>query len=392
MAPKGKSEPKGGDAPASGSRKKSESGGSGFLTGAFVGIVVGAVLVVAALKFELVPIADILGVSPGEGSCPACPAVKDDGCKKELGQVKGQLQTHQAAQQKAEAAQSKEQKVAAECKGQLQECQAKAKASSKAEDASAAAAKATPKWSRGPWPQCSQKDMALRGKADEVSLQDLSALLGSAAAGCRMGDCAATDKFDTPRPEDCARACAALEKCSFWSHGGNQCFLRASAAGHEAASGFVSAPKDCVPPPTKISARQAVLAVLDSDSLRSCDGGKNAACPDLHDAMRTWEYAIESLESVLKGKEHNFANFVEQISNDAGYFLNMGDEPPAGVNLGEMYGVAAANNRQVLDAIRSWLQTNDVGKDDNEAQISKLDISVPRPARGLLCQGSCTVV
>lgn len=119
--------------------------------------------------------------------------------------------------------------------------------------------------------------------------------------------------------------------------------------------------------------------------LRECDGGVvSDACPDLMDAMRTWAYAINTLKKLLEGKEHNFANFIDQIATDADYFLS--STPP---NAAEMYGIAAGNNRQVLDAVRSWmLESTDAGDDNTD--ISILDVSLPRPVRGLVCRGPCT--
>lgn len=405
--PKAKSEEsqnKGGN--VAGDKQPPQSEGSrtgGFVAGILVGFAAGAGLLAVLSKQGLLPVA--MHPPLGEGSCPACPtcaacpAVKDTGCKQELGQLQGHLKELKS-----------QQAAAAECKGQLKECQgAAATAQAKAAQAAAAEAKAAAAaqakasappvvrdWPRGTWPQCIERDVALRRRGftlrekDEALLKDLRALLGSTVTGCRMGNCAATDTFETPRAEDCAHACAVLDRCSFWSHGGqdgsNKCLLRSSAAGDEAVPGFVSAAKACVPPATKVSPKQTVFAVLDSQSLGHCDGGVvSAACPNLHDAMRTWSYAIQSLKTVLAGKEHNFANFVEQITNDADYFLAMEETAP---NLGEMYGIGAANNRQVLDAMRSWLQTADGSSD--EAQISSLDVSVPRPARGLLCVGPCT--
>merc|ERR1711924_102660 len=179
----------------------------------------------------------------------------------------------------------------------------------------------------------------------------------------------------------------ASDRCSFWSHGeqdgSKQCFLRGSTAGLSQAAGFVSAAKDCAPTPTDFSPRQAVLAVIDSADLQKCDGGiVSDACPNLQDAMRTWGYAINTLKMMLQGKEHNFVNFIDQISTDVDYFLSIDPNP------GEMYSIAAANNRQVLGAMRSWMMESVDSGGDN-ADVSVLDVSVPRPVRGLLCRGSC---
>lgn len=386
--------------------------------GAVSGFTICAVLVVVALKLDLVT-GQVVQPS-SDAACPAC--ISDcsaaDSEVKELRATLSKFSTQNAeetdrfkAQQTAasncqaqlasqdQVRKSSSDGVAAQlqdCKEQLQEAVTAASVAKAAAAAAfgaeataakaslAAAAAATQEWPKGDWPQCLNRDVALQGRAAEAALEDLTALFDDIVTGCRNGNCRATDTFSTTRSEDCAHACAALEKCSFWSHGDRQCFLRASSAGLERAAGFISAAKDCAPSPTNFSPKQAVLAVLDSELLRKCDGAVvSDACPDLQDGMRTWSYAINTLQMLLQGKEHNFANFIDQIGGDSDYFLSSSPANPA-----EMYAIAAANNRQVLDAIRSYLmESMDAGADN--ADISVLDVSVPRPVRGLVCRGPC---
>merc|ERR1712185_5526 len=96
-------------------------------------------------------------------------------------------------------------------------------------------------------------------------------------------------------------------------------------------------------------------------------------CSDLKNAMRTWRYAIQHAQSTLEGMSHNAGDLVDQIANDAEAVMSM-DETAA--DFGDMYAISAANSRQVLEALRAWLtQTPAV-------EISPLDATVPRPARG----------
>jgi len=241
------------------------------------------------------------------------------------------------------------------------------------------------------WPQCLEHGVVLRGRGQFAAYEDVATLLGSAASGCWMDNCRSTDKLEADRFEDCARICAALTSCSFWTHGeqdgAQRCFLRTGDGGRESAAGFISASKDCTPPATEVESKQAVLAVLDSPALAACDGGVvGDTCSDLKDAMRTWQYAIKTLNSLLEGLQHNFGDLLSQIGDDVAYFL---DVPASAGNLGEMYAIAASNNRQVLKAVRGWLSDR-FGAEEASA-IHALDVSVPRPVRGLLCSGSCEV-
>jgi len=293
--------------------------------------------------------------------------VQDDRCKQELKQAHSEKESALAA---------------------VRSCEEKAEAAAVSK---AAVAARTYDWPRGSWPDCAKQGLALRRTGSQILAEDLATLIGGDVRGCQNGDCSATDRFHTSRPEDCAHACAASKKCSFWSHGQHNddfyCILHTSEAEIATAAGFNTAPKDCAPLPTDVSLRQAVLAVLDSKWVRACDGGVvSDECPNLHDAMRTWSFAIKTLDNLLEGRDHNFATFLHQISDDSDYFVSMEGKLP---NPEEMYAVAATNNRQVLDAVRSWLEESDIGAESNDVQISPLDVSVPRPARGLLCRGAC---
>jgi len=360
-------------------------------------------------------------------ACPECPKPQcpsDGGCKQQLSEVRTELEASKAAKAdaatcrqdleelsgrlpEAQAAWDTERKaLRLECRKSVEQAasQAAAKATEEAAQACAnsqppvaeampsAAAEQGQQEARAEavgWPGCVEQDVVLRGKGVYASFEDITTWFGSAAKGCWDNDCTRTDKFEAPSAEDCARACAVMSRCAFWTFGfqdgANHCFLRTSDAGREGSEGFTSASMACQPPATEVSPAQAALAVLDSEELRACDsGGGTEACPDLHNAMRTWNYGIQNLRVSLEGTPHNVGRYLEQISADAEAFIGMAPSD----QLTEFYPISAANNRQVFEAVRSFL-TNPT--DDGQAtQLpSALDVSVPRPARGLLCQGDC---
>lgn len=118
------------------------SGGSGILVSVFIGIVVGAALVVGALKFDMVPPEQLALLElpqlqragsgtcpacPACAACPACPAAKDTGCQTQMAQLQAKLtevQAQHAASSKAlkdvDAEANKQRTAAAECQGRLQ--------------------------------------------------------------------------------------------------------------------------------------------------------------------------------------------------------------------------------------------------------------------------------
>jgi hypothetical protein len=243
-----------------------------------------------------------------------------------------------------------------------------------------------PEWPGGDWPQCHINTVLARS-AEAPVREDLVALFGSGVAGCRMDDCTASDTFKTARPEDCAHACSVLQQCSFWRHGAEECVLLASdAAQDDPKPGYVSAPKACVPPQTKFSPGQAVIAVLDSEQLKTCDSAVvSDSCPNLGDAARTWLYALETLKKIVAGVQIDptTAGHLEQVSGDTKYLVDQADES----QLQQMYETMALNNRMVVGAFRQIAL--DASGPDVVGTISRFDISLPSPVRGLICQNSC---
>lgn len=305
-------------------------------------------------------------------------------CERSLAEVRSQVQDGCESRISAMAAQLEESRGAeAGCEGRVTELAELLKESDRRVEAQ------EPPRASADWPECVERGIVFRGHGQFADFEDLAALFGDAAAGCWNGQCHNSDKFETPRIEDCARACASLDRCRFWSHGEQdglaQCFLRTSDGGREGADGFIAGAKGCSPPALTFSPSQAALAVLDSQRLRACDQGAGAACPSLHDGMRTWLYGIENLKLVMEGAaDDQLGGHLEQIWADAVAFVNTDDSAQG---LESLYPIAVQNNRMVFEAVRGFLSEQDT------TPVNHLDASLPRPVRGLLCEGanSCPV-
>mmetsp|Transcript_70078 Transcript_70078/g.194809 ORF Transcript_70078/g.194809 Transcript_70078/m.194809 type:complete len:540 (-) Transcript_70078:139-1758(-) len=236
------------------------------------------------------------------------------------------------------------------------------------------------------WPQCMYRGFAFTGPSARPFEQDMVAHFGDAAVGCHADNCRSSDKVMTKRPEDCARLCAVSDGCEFWTHGaegnGESCWLRASDGGRQATAGFVSGARRCAPAESEVHPARAALAIVDSAALKACDSGiVGAVCPNLHDAARTWKHGIGVLLEAIGAKGmQSMKDHITQITSDVEACLSV-DETDE--RLPEVFATAAHNNRMVFDALRSFLVSNVPSQD----APSRLDVSVPRPVRGLLCRG-----
>lgn len=351
--------------------------------------------------------------APATGSTAACPAAtpaeggeKAKALEAEVRQFRSKLASQEAELKAAKASAESELKAAKasgqqelearlakareELKGGQQAWAAEKEALQQAlQEATAAKDAAVPQepWqsaAEAGWPQCVFQDAGVRG---EALVSDVQAVLGAAAAGCSEGNCQATSVFDAGSTEDCARVCAAVQGCNFWSSfpggAGQRCQLWTGAgSGREAVGGSVAAAQGCSPPATQLSPHQVALAVLSSPALQGCDAGDvNEQCASLQDAMRTWMYGIRHLKAAMAGTSNNIDQFMEQIEGDAIAYLNT---PPGTPGLAGMYPVAVANNRQVFEAVRHFLV------EKAGPAISRFDVSVAPGARGQLCTaGQC---
>merc|ERR1712096_149492 len=71
-----------------------------------------------------------------------------------------------------------------------------------------------------------------------------------AKEGCFEDDCSNTDKFAATKVESCARVCASVDLCKWWTYGEQddmkKCFLRVGDMGRESSDGWISGTKACV--------------------------------------------------------------------------------------------------------------------------------------------------
>lgn len=187
-----------------------------------------------------------------------------------------------------------------------------------------------------------------------------------AKEGCFLSDCTNTDKFICPSAAECATACAQVGGCEFWTfeYAISKCFLRRSDAGREAAPGFVSGSRSCLPADRAGDAGAAHLAVpfakaalwaAGLPALRPCDGGVGSpGCDNPYLAMGVWRYATNNLRLAVRGlpeaevqRHKSTLGYIRQIGADiAGFYRS----PTA-----ESFQTAVSNCRAVFEALAGWL-------------------------------------
>lgn len=219
------------------------------------------------------------------------------------------------------------------------------------------------------YPSCTQSNVVLRHAGAHAIFVDLSTF---GSVGCWQNDCKHSDKFNAEDPGVCARACSHIEECTHWSFGSQdgatKCFFRKSDGGREDFEGFVSGPKACSPPQLP----DAFQAFAAGELLRICDEGKSDACPNVEHGANTWKFAIRHLQKATEGRlDAGTIQYVNQIAADTDAFLAQISE--------ENFPVVVANNRQVFNALYSWMQSQP------KASIDPADKSLPAPLRGSLC-------
>jgi len=232
-----------------------------------------------------------------------------------------------------------------------------------------AAAPSPPVNPSAPYPGCTEQNSVYRHAGAHAIFVDLSAF---GATGCWQNDCKNTDKFNAADMGVCARTCMQFDECTHWSYGeqedAKKCFLRKSDGGREQADGWVSAPKACAPP----AVPDAHMALTAANILLPCDAGKSAACPDMARAVTTWRFAIRHLKKATEGKvDANTVNFINQVSDDTDAFAAQMSE--------DNFPVVVGNNRQVFNALYSWLTSQP------QPNLDPSDASLPNPLRGQLC-------
>ena len=86
------------------------------------------------------------------------------------------------------------------------------------------------------WPDCIEKDTVIRN-AGKALFFDATGYGSDPIDGCYQSDCSFTDKFLVDQEVKCARVCAQLPDCQWWSFGTEdgleKCWLRTADDGRE---------------------------------------------------------------------------------------------------------------------------------------------------------------
>eukprot|EP00928_Gymnodinium_smaydae_P051817 TRINITY_DN3544_c0_g1_i2.p1 TRINITY_DN3544_c0_g1~~TRINITY_DN3544_c0_g1_i2.p1 ORF type:complete len:484 (-),score=115.97 TRINITY_DN3544_c0_g1_i2:66-1466(-) len=264
-----------------------------------------------------------------------------------------------------------------------------------------------------PWPLCVRSvatpEAYKSASADGAGLTaDLALELGSATGrGCLADDCKASDRFAARRAEECAHMCRAIPNCTAWVFDGSVnvsadlgangdaaaaakfCFLRAAesaplpaassaAAADDRAATASAAARSCEAPATEVPPARAIAAVLASPVLRGCYNGG----PELIDAARTWRYGLDQL-ALLVAADSRYAAIDVHMRNVREMVSELLVMDSTDERFLENYRIIADNSRQVLAAAANFFPPL-----TQDFDVSA-DVSVPRPARGLLCRGEC---
>jgi hypothetical protein len=135
-----------------------------------------------------------------------------------------------------------------------------------------------------------------------------------------------------------------------------------------------------VPPAKEVPPAQVALAVLNSAVVQACDAGKSDACSaDLYEVLKTWRYALKQARDAFRGAPNDATNVIVQTLDDLEYLIT---SPPT-EQFEENYQVLIGNSRHILGYLQGWLS------EQPTARVDFGDPSIPPPARGLICDGSC---
>eukprot|EP00747_Dinoflagellata_sp_TGD_P073457 gnl/TRDRNA2_/TRDRNA2_157906_c2_seq1.p1 gnl/TRDRNA2_/TRDRNA2_157906_c2~~gnl/TRDRNA2_/TRDRNA2_157906_c2_seq1.p1 ORF type:complete len:603 (+),score=69.59 gnl/TRDRNA2_/TRDRNA2_157906_c2_seq1:1-1809(+) len=133
---------------------------------------------------------------------------------------------------------------------------------------------------RPSWPECVRQGETLRGLGGAGVFVNL---LGFGAnSGCFREDCSYTDHFSCGSPASCARTCAAIRACRWWSfwaspRQGGTCWLRSHDQQRAPMLGSVTGAAECVPP--------AATAASDGSGRLEAERGSHAE-PSLFELAR----------------------------------------------------------------------------------------------------------
>lgn len=219
------------------------------------------------------------------------------------------------------------------------------------------------------FPACVQPSVVLRHAGAHAIFADVST---HGAAGCWQNDCKNSDKFIADTAALCARTCAELPECTYWTFGeqdgAKKCFFRKSDGGRETLEGWLAGSKGCAPS----AIPEAFQALKTGELLTRCDAGLSDSCPDMAKAVNTWQFAIKALKKAAGPKlDAGTLQYVTQIEADtAAFAAQMSDQN---------FPLIMSNNRQVFQALHSWM--------DNQPKVNidVTDSSLPLPLRGSFC-------
>jgi len=110
------------------------------------------------------------------------------------------------------------------------------------------------------WPDCIEPNTTIRGSGGAGIFVNLASL--GIKSGCFRGDCTHSDHFYASSPAICAKTCAAIRACkwwSFWSPPSNTCWLRSGDQGREAMWFSSVGSRTCKPAPGDKAKKRAAL-------------------------------------------------------------------------------------------------------------------------------------
>jgi len=227
---------------------------------------------------------------------------------------------------------------------------------------------------------CIETGVVLRHEGEHGFFADVSAY---GDKGCFLNDCTNSDKFDAADRAVCARLCAELEGCTYWTFGPQEgvlkCFLRKSDAARQQAPAWSSGSKACVP--SRIPPAFAALTIANNEALKACDAGKSETCPDVLMAVNTWRLMFKFLNAATHNRvDGETISQIERIQQESWNVAAAitGDYRPS--ESPPDFGRTVYNNRLVINSLRDWLEAHP------KAEFRAGDHSLPSPLRtGKLC-------
>ena len=119
------------------------------------------------------------------------------------------------------------------------------------------------------WPECIAHGQTIRGVASAGVFVNLAAL--GISDGCFREDCTYTDHFSSGSPATCARMCASIRACRWWSfwtsRTGGTCWLRRHDQQRDTMMESMTASRECLPSFAPVAEAEPTLFQLAKDAL-----------------------------------------------------------------------------------------------------------------------------